>query len=142
MPSRSVWLVLLLAVSAAMLAGCGESEEDKARAQVCDARDDIGEQVEKLTSLTLTTATTSQIQDSLQAIEDDLSTIADVTGELSDDLRKDVQAANDEFTTAVKETANSVGRTVSIEDAVTQVKQAFQRLATSYRNSFGQVDCS
>ena len=125
-----------------MLAGCGESEEDKARAQVCDARDDIREQVEKLTSLTLTTATTSQVKDSLQAVEDDLSTIADATGELSGELRKDVQAANDEFTTSVKETANRVGRSVSIEDAVTQLEQAFQQLAASYRSSFGRLDCS
>jgi phosphoglycerate-specific signal transduction histidine kinase len=142
MAHRIAVLVLMLALPAALLAACGESEEDEARDQVCDARDDIGEQVDELTDLTLTTATTSQVQDNLQAIQDDLSTIADATGELSDDLRSQVQAANDEFTTAVTDTADSLGRTLSIEDAAAELEEAFEQLAASYRSSFGDLDCS
>jgi ABC-type transporter Mla subunit MlaD len=142
MASRIARLIVVLAFPAALLTGCGESDEEKAQARVCEARDDIAKQVRELESLTLTTATTSQVKDNLQAIEDDLSTIADATGDLSDELRQDVQAANDEFKASVEETADGLGRTISIEAAATQLEQAFGQLAASYRSTFGRLDCS
>ena len=58
-------LIALIATLAA--AGCGgDSKEDKARAQVCDARDDISSQVQKLSDMEITTATTSQAARSRQ----------------------------------------------------------------------------
>jgi hypothetical protein len=142
MVSRIGCLLLMLAVPAALLAACGESDEEKAQARVCEARDDIGEQVKQLQGLTLTTATTSKIKDSLTAIRDDLASIANATDDLSEERRQDVDAANEEFKTSVRETADSVGRTVSIEAAATQLKKAFQQLATSYESSFAQLDCT
>jgi hypothetical protein len=126
----------------AVLAGCGDSKSDKAMADVCAARDDITKQVDQLKSVTISTATTGQITDSLQAIRDDLTKIADARADLSDDRRQEIDAANTKFESAVRSTLLDVGKTVSLEDASTQLKNAFERLAATYKDSFGAVDCS
>ena len=40
------------------------------------------------------------------------------------------------------EIAETVARTTSFEDASAQLKAAFNDLATSYEETFGQIDCS
>jgi hypothetical protein len=141
---RTTIIALLLLVLAAGLAtGCGgESKADKAKSQVCDARDDIAKQVDKLKGLTLTTATTEEITDSLQAIQSDLKTIADATGDLSDERRKEVQAANDDFKAKMNQIRADFASKLSLESAATQANAALQQLAESYRSTFGQLDCS
>jgi septal ring factor EnvC (AmiA/AmiB activator) len=129
-------------LAAAALASCGTSKEDKAKQQVCDARSDIAKQVDTLKGLTLTTATTEKVTDSLQAIQSDLKTIADATGDLSDERRKQVQSANDEFKAKMSQIRADLGSNLSLENAATQVKSALQQLAASYRSTFGQLDCS
>jgi uncharacterized protein YhaN len=142
MLSKILTLLLIALVPASVLAGCGESEEEKATAQVCSARDNIAKQVDELKGLTLTTATTSQVRENLQAIRGDLSTIAAARGNLSDEQRTDVEQAHDAFRSVVGETAATVGRSTSVEDASAQLKAAFNELATSYQQTFGQIDCS
>ena len=56
-------LVAGLLVIAALAAGCGESDAEKAQNQVCDARDDLNKQVNELAGLTPATATTEGVQD-------------------------------------------------------------------------------
>jgi hypothetical protein len=136
----SLVLVALL-VPAALLAGCGQSKADKAKSQVCDARDDIAKQVKTLSGLTVSTATTSQIKDSVSAIKDDLSKIASAQKNLSSERKQQVEAANTQFVNTVKETASKVGSSVSLATAKTQITQALQQLATSYKNTFAKIDC-
>jgi phosphoglycerate-specific signal transduction histidine kinase len=133
---------ILLVLAAGVLTACGQSKADKARDQVCEARDDIGQQVESLQELTLTTATTEKVQNSLQAIQSDLKSISSASEDLSADRKKDVQAANDEFTTKMTQIAQDFGNSLSIEGAATQAKAALEQLAQSYRSTFGQLDCS
>jgi len=135
-------LLVALVLVAGLLSGCGNSAEEDATAQVCAARDDIGEHVDKLKGLTVTSATTDSVKASLKAIRKDLSTIKDAKGDLSDERKKDVEAANTEFRAAVKEIAGTVGRSVSVEAAAADAQQALQRLATTYKTSFGKLDCS
>jgi uncharacterized protein YjbJ (UPF0337 family) len=131
-----------LAVLAVLVAaGCGESKQDKAMANVCSARDDISKQVDQLTSLTLGTATTSKVTDSLQAIRDDLGKIGDARGDLADDRRAEVSAANDQFAASVRKTLGELGTTASLQDASSQLKTAFTDLESSYSNTFGKLDC-
>jgi hypothetical protein len=133
---------LLLVAAIVVTAGCGESKQDKALSDICSARDDIKSEVDKLQGLTLTTATTSEVKGSLQKIQDDLSKIADKSGDLSQDRRKEIQDANNTFTSKAKETLSKVGTSVSIQDAGKQLNAAFDQLAESYKGSLGQVDCS
>jgi hypothetical protein len=142
MSPRTAALLIALLLPVAVVAGCGDSAADKAQDDVCAARDDIGKQVDELKSLTLTSATTSQVTDSLQSIRNDLSKIAQAQGELSDDRRQEVQAANQQFRTALRNTAVNVGKNLSVEDAADQVKQSLEQLAASYKSSFARIDCS
>ena len=122
-------------------AACGQSDEEKAKADVCDARDDIQANVKELQNLTLGTATADKVRSSLTAIRDDLATIADAQGDLSDSQKQQVDKANEAFTAKVKALAGDVGRSVSIEDAAKQLESDFAELATTYEQSFAPIDC-
>ena len=137
-----ILLLLTLVLAAGALSACGESKEDKAKSKVCDARDDIGKQVDKLSGLTISTATLDQVTSSLNAIKQDLSDIADAQGDLSDQKKKDVQAANEAFKATVSQIASSVGKSLALQDAGAQAKQALQELASTYQSTFGKIDCS
>ena len=142
MHAKILMLLLIALAGAGVLAGCGQSEEEKAADQVCSARDDIAKQVDQLQGLTLTTATTDQVRENLTAIRDDLSTIADARTNLSDQQRTQVDQANNAFRSEVANIAATVAKSTSIQDASAQLKAAFNDLAASYRNTFGQIDCS
>jgi hypothetical protein len=135
--------VLLLSALGLGLAfgACGESDEEKAKADVCDARDDIQANVKELQSLTLGTATTDKVRSSLNAIKDDLAKIADAQGQLSEDQMQQVQKANEAFKSKVKALGEELGQSVSIEDAAKQLKSDFAELATTYQQSFAPIDC-
>jgi uncharacterized membrane-anchored protein YjiN (DUF445 family) len=134
-------LLLLAAGLTLALAACGESDEEKAKADVCDARDDIGKQVEDLQNLTLGTATLDQIRSNLTAIQDDVKTIADAQANLSESDRQEVEKANEAFRSKLQGLAGEVGRSLSLEDAAQQLKSAFADLATTYRQAFEPIDC-
>ena len=134
--------LLLVLLAALALGACGESKEDKAKSTVCDARADIGKQVDKLKGLTITTASASAAQESLKAINSDLSKIKDAQGDLSDDRRQQVETANKAFTSQLQSIAASLGSSTSLSDAKSQLSSALQQLATAYKTSFARVDCS
>ena len=123
------------------LTACGESDEDKAKAEVCDARDDIRTQVRELQNLTLGTATTDKVRTSLQAIGKDLDKIADAQGQLSDSDRERVKKANQEFRSEVSSLGDDIGESVSLEDAAEQLKSDFSELATTYEQALAPIDC-
>ena len=146
-------LISLLAVAALAFAGCGESKEDKAKKQVCSARSDIQKQVcsarsdiqtqvNKLKGLTLTTATTSEIKDSLNSIKSDLQTINDAKGDLSSELKQEVQSANQAFTSQFQSIISNLGTNLSLSSAQTQLQTALQQLASAYQSSFAKLSCS
>jgi uncharacterized protein YhaN len=138
-----ILLLLLIAVAAAgVLAGCGQSDEEKATDQVCSARDDISKQIDQLQGLTLTTATTDQVRNNLTAIRDDLAKITNARSNLSDDQRAQVEQANDAFRSEVGNIASTVAKSSSVEQASAQLKTAFNDLAATYKKTFGQIDCS
>jgi hypothetical protein len=137
-----ILLLVTLVLTAGMLSACGQSKEDKAKSKVCDARDDIGKQVDKLKGLTISTATLDQVTSSLNAIKQDLSDIADAQGDLSDQRKKNVQAANEAFKASVSQIASSVGKSLALQDAGAQATQALQQLASTYQSTFGKIDCS
>src|SRR5512133_3084319 len=90
-------LVSALAAALLSLVACGESAQDKAKKQVCNARADIQKQLNELKSLTPSTATTSAVKDNLNAVQADLKKIADAQGDLNAERKKEVQQANDKF---------------------------------------------
>ena len=134
---------LLIALLAALALGaCGQSKEDKAKSTVCDARADIGKQVDQLKGLTVSTVTLDGVQSSLKSINSDLSKIKDAQGDLSGDRRQQVQDATKTFTSQVQNIAGSIGKSTSLSDAKAQLTSALQQLGDAYKQSFARVDCS
>jgi hypothetical protein len=137
--------MLTLAIGA-----CGDSSEDKAaqqtpeqkaQATVCDARADIGKQVDELKSLTAATVTKDAVTQSVAAIKTDLKDISGAQSDLSDDRRSEVEAANKAFATSVEGIASEVLTSLSASDAKTALVTALQQLATSYEETFAPLDC-
>jgi uncharacterized protein HemX len=137
---RHVLLLSALGLGLAF-AACGQSDEEKAKADVCDARDDIQANVKELQGLTLGTATTDKVRSSLNAIKDDLAKIADAQGQLSEGQKQQIQKANEAFKSKVKAVGEDLGQSVSIEDAAKQLKSDLAELATTYQQSFAPIDC-
>jgi DNA-directed RNA polymerase specialized sigma24 family protein len=124
------------------LSACGgESAEERAQNTFCDARDDIGKQVDELKNLTPATVTTDAVRQNLEAIRNDLNDIAEAQSDLSSDRRNEVEAANKEFTSSIQEIASQFGRSLSASDAKAGVVTALQQLEASYQKTFAQVNC-
>ena len=136
----SIAVVLLLLVAASAV-GCGESDEEKARNDVCDARDDIQKQVKELSNFTLSTATVDGVQKNLNAIQDDLNKITDAQGDLNDERKQDVESANKQFKSQLDSIANGLTSNLSLSGAEQKLKSAAQQLASSYKQTFATVDC-
>jgi uncharacterized protein YjbJ (UPF0337 family) len=139
---HSIAFVLLAVAIAVALGACGDSKQDKAKNTVCSARADIGKQVDQLQSLTISTTTADEVQQSIRAISGDLSKIKDAQGDLSDERRQQVEAANKTFTSQVQSILGSLGKSTSLSDAKSQLTSATQQLATAYKQSFARIDCS
>ena len=137
---RSPWYLLLLVAASAV--GCGESDEEKAQNDVCDARDDIQKQVNELSNLTVSTATADGVQKNLNAIQDDLNKITDAQGNLNDERKQEVESANKQFTSQLDSVANGLTSNLSLSGAEQKLKSAAQQLSSSYKQTFATIDCS
>ena len=134
-------LACILATAALVAAGCGESDEDKAKTQVCDARADLKEQVDDLGNLSLANATVDGVKGNLDAIKNDLQKMTDAQGDLDDTRKEEVEQATQQFASEVNSIVTSLGSTTSLNSAANQLEAAFQELATSYEQSFSKIDC-
>jgi hypothetical protein len=135
-------IVISFLAASLLLVACGDSAETKAQKQVCSARSDLQKQVKELQGLTLATATTNGVKDSLNAIRDDLSKIKDAQGQLGAQRKKEVQSANDEFVSQFQSIASDLGTNLSLSDAQSKLQAAVQKLAAAYRGTFAKIDCS
>ena len=133
-------LVAGLLLIAAIAVGCGESDEEKAQAKVCDARADLKKQVDELAALTPTTATADGVKENLNAIENDLTQMKDAQGDLSDDRKQEVESATEEFGSEVESIASGLQSDLSISGAEA-MRDAGQQLKSSYQEAFAQIDC-
>jgi hypothetical protein len=134
-------VLVTLALGACGGGGGGSSKQDKAKEQVCSARDDIAKQVDTLKGLTLSTATLDTVQTSLKAIDNDLKKIKDATSDLSGDSKSQIQKANQEFVTKVNSIASSLLKTSSLSQAQSQATAALQQLADAYEQTFAKFSC-
>ena len=134
----SALAVVLLAIA---LSACGESAEEKAQNTVCDARDDIGKQVDTLTSLTAATVTKDAVTQSVDAIKNDLNDMSSAQEDLSSDRRSEVEAANKAFASSIEGIRSEFLTSLSATDAKAAAVTALQQLETSYKETFAPLDC-
>ena len=126
---------------AAIAVGCGESDEEKAQNQVCDARADIDKQVNELAALTPATATADGVQQNLDAIQNDLNDIKDAQGDLNEDRKQQVESANQEFSSQVQTVASDLGTSLSASGAEAELESATTQLQTAYKQTLAKIDC-
>jgi uncharacterized protein HemX len=122
-------------------AACGESDEEKAQNQVCDAREDIEAQVTELQQLTLGTATTDKIKTHLNAINDDINKISDAQGQLNDTQKQQVEKANEAFKSQIDDLVANLGTSVSLQDAAARLKVSITDLVEAYDKALSPVEC-
>ena len=138
---RTACSVLAAVLLVLALGACGESDEEKAQNTVCDAKADIGEQVDELKAVTPATITGDDVAQNLDAIKTDLKNIEAAQGDLSEDRRSEAEAANKAFTSSIQGIASELGSSLSATDAKAQVASALNQLAASYQKAFAPLDC-
>ena len=139
---RTVCSLLAVVMLVSALGACGESDEEKAQSTVCDARDDIGKQVDDLKSLTPATVTADAVTQNLEAIDNDLNDMDDAKSDLSSDRRSEVEAANKAFESSVEGIVSDLGSSLSASDAKAQVVTALDQLAATYQKAFAPLNCN
>ena len=139
---RTACSVLAVVMLVFALGACGESDEEKAQNTVCNAKADIGEQVDELKGLTAATVTSDGVTQNLDAIKADLKDISDAQSDLSSDRRSEAEAAAKAFTSSVEEIGSQLGSSLSAADAKAQVVTALNQLAASYQKAFAPLNCS
>jgi Tfp pilus assembly protein PilP len=138
---RSASAIALL-FSVLALAACGQSSQEKAKAQVCEARADISKQITTLSGLTLSTSAATQAKTSLEAIADDLKKIKGAQANLDPARKEQVEAATKTFETQLSSIVSSFTSSLSLTHLETQVKSAVTQLTTSYKQTLSPISCS
>lgn len=137
-----------LLLGALALAACGESAQDKAHAQVCDARKAISEQVTKLQGLTLTSSTVDEAKSGLESIRAELKKIKDAQPDLAPNRKEEVETATNRFGEELKAVSVQVASSLAsgtseaaIATAKPKLKAAAETLASDYRQALGPISC-
>ena len=130
-----------LVLIAATAGGCGESDAEKAQTQVCDAGADLKKQVDDLVALTPATATADGVKANLNAIEKDLNQIKDAQGDLNEERKQEAEQATQEFVAEVEAVRSDLSSDLSLSGAQAKLESAGQQLASSYQQTFAQIDC-
>jgi Tfp pilus assembly protein PilP len=138
---RSVSAAAML-FSVLLLAGCGESAQEKAEAQVCSARADISKQIGTLSALTVSTTSVTTAKTSFEAISSDLTKIRDAQKNLAPARKQQLEAATQTFETQLTSIVNEFTSTLSLSNAATQAKSAVTKLTSSYRQTLAPISCS
>lgn len=138
---RSASAIALLC-SVLAIAGCGQSSQEKAKAQVCEARADVSKQITTLSTLTLSTSSVSQAKTGVEAIAADLKKIKGAQANLDPARKAQVEAATHTFETQLTAIVNSLTSTLSLSNAASQVQSAVTQLTTSYKQTLAPISCS
>lgn len=135
-------VVIGLLISAFLLASCGESAQEKAKAQVCGARSDISKQVKTLSELTLSVNAPAEAKTGLEAIGKDLTKIKDAQPSLQPARKEQVQAATRTFEAQINSILSELVSKPSLSKLETQLKSSLTQLAGSYEKALAPLNCS
>jgi hypothetical protein len=134
--------IIALLLGVLVLAGCGESSEEKAKAQVCSAKSDISKQVTMLGELTLSTNILTQAKDGLEAIGSDLTKIKDAQPNLEPKRKQQIEAATHTFESQVTSIITGLVSNPSLSNAEKQLKASLTQYAKSFEQALAPINCS
>lgn len=137
-----VLLGLALAGLAPLLAGCGESSQEKAAKSVCAARSDIKQRVNALQALTPSIAALPQIKTEVSAIAKDLEKIKDQQPNLEPARRQKIEQATKTFEGQLQSVLSNLTKSLSLSGAATQLEAALKQLQSSYVQALEPIQCS
>jgi hypothetical protein len=132
-------VVLPIAIA---LAGCGESQQEKAQKTVCSAKAEIRAKVQHLTTITPSSTAATEVKDDLTAIGDDLTKIKQAQPDLAPARKQEVEHATQEFTALVGANIPSIVASLAKGEVNAQLKTSFERLLTAYQKALGPINCS
>jgi hypothetical protein len=139
---RRLSAIVALLLAGLVLAGCGESSQEKAKAQVCSSRSDIQKQVSKLSELTLSTGILSQAKDGLEAIAGDLTKIKEAQPNLEPARRLQVETATHTFESQVSSIITGFVSNPSLSNVEKQLKSSLTQYAKSFEKVLAPINCS
>jgi Tfp pilus assembly protein PilP len=137
--------IFVLLFSATALVACGESAEEKAKAEVCDARNEINSQIAKLQSLTLSTNTANEAKASFEAIGSSLTKIKNGASKLAPSRREQVddglKKLEGEASKIVSEVSSNL-TVANLEAGLTKFKSALSAFGANFNQALAPVGCS
>jgi hypothetical protein len=139
---RKTSLIAALSLGVLALMGCGESSQEKAKAQVCAARSDISKQVQMLSELTLSTNILTQAKNGLEAIGSDVTKIKDAQPNLEPARKQQIATATDTFASQVASIITGLVSNPSLSSAEKQLKSSLSQYVKSFEEALAPLDCS
>ncbi len=131
------------------LAGCGESSEEKATAQVCSSTKEIRAQLSKLASLSISSKAPEEIKDAASTMNTEAGKIKESTANLPAASKAPVEAAQKALqaelaglATAAVSAAKSGDIEALLKQSEPEVKAAVAQLGASYRQAYESLKCS
>jgi hypothetical protein len=141
--------IAVLLIGALTLTACGESSQDKAKAEVCGARTEISKQITKLEGLTLSSSSLTEAKAGFEAIGKELTKIKNAQSKLDPARKQQVQTATESFGTELGSIAGGLASSLSsgnleaaLKNAGPQVKSALNKLSAAYKQALAPINCS
>jgi hypothetical protein len=135
-------LIVASLLGVLVLAGCGESSQEKAKAQVCSSRSDIQKQVKTLSELTLSTSVLSQAKEGLDAIGSDLKKIKEAQPNLEPARRQQIETATHTLEGQVSSIITGFVSNPSLSNVEKQLKSSLTQYAKSFEQALAPINCS
>ena len=142
--SRMWWIIILVGVGIAAAIAIGvlgtrnEPSKSEAVSTLCGSLDNLDASVKALTGLDPSTATTTEYQTDVQAVQDDWSTVMSDAQAVQDAPMGSLDSAWDSFESAVKDVPDDA----SVSDALNSITAAAQDLVSAAESTAASVNCS
>lgn len=134
--------LIVVAVGLIIFFATRTSEEEKALQAVCTSRAEIEESVTELSGTNVGNFSVESVKEELQTIKDGVKTIDANEPKLGVDRRAQIKAANQAMANSISQAAKDFVVTTSVNETVTNLKQAGQDLVDAYNQSLQPIDCS
>jgi hypothetical protein len=141
--SRMWWIIILvaagigLAVAIGILGTRNEPSKTEAVSSLCSSLTSLETSIKNLTSLP-SSASKTDYQNNITAVQDDWNQVKSDAEAVQNAPTGDLDSAWNSFTSAVKDVPNDA----SVEDAVKDVTQSAEQLASTAQSTAAEINCS
>jgi hypothetical protein len=142
--SRLWWIIILVAagVGLAILIGVlgtrNEESKTEAASSLCTSLSSLETSVTNLTNLDPSTASKSDYQSDVSAVQDDWNQVKSDAQDVQNAPTGELDSAWDSFDSAVKNVPNDA----SVSDALNDVAQSAQQLVSTAKSTASSLSCS